>query len=62
MVADRGAMPLLMNAERAARLMARAIRKKKKVYDFPWRMRQGVRLVRRLPDWLRARLLDDGTR
>ncbi len=49
-------MPLLMSAEKAAVLIARAIRKKKKVYDFPWRMRVAARLINRFPDWLKARL------
>ncbi|MDJ0973686.1 MAG: SDR family NAD(P)-dependent oxidoreductase [Planctomycetota bacterium] len=50
-------MPLLMSPERAARLMARAIRKKKKVYDFPWRLRQAIRLVRILPDAIKVKLM-----
>lgn len=49
-------MPLLMSAEKAAGLMANAIRKKKKVYDFPWRMSIAARLAARLPDWVRRRL------
>ena len=49
-------MPLLMSAEKAAGLMARAIRRKKKVYDFPWRMSVAARLARHAPDWLRRRL------
>lgn len=52
-------MPLLMPVERAAVLMARAIEKKKKVYDFPWRMSLGARIVRRLPDWLKLKLMPD---
>ena len=49
-------MPLLMSAEKAAGLMANAIRKKKKVYDFPWRMSIAARIAARLPDWVRRRL------
>lgn len=49
-------MPLLMSADRAARLMARAIRKRKKVYDFPWRMSIGARFARRLPDWMKLKM------
>jgi NAD(P)-dependent dehydrogenase (short-subunit alcohol dehydrogenase family) len=48
-------MPLLMSAEKAARLMARAIRKKRAVYTFPWRMGVAARLIRKLPDWVRRR-------
>jgi len=51
------AMPLLMPVERAAHLMAQAIRKKKKVYDFPWRMGIAARTVRHLPDGRRRRVL-----
>lgn len=50
------AMPGLMSAERAARLMARAIRKRKKVYNFPWHIGVAARLARHLPDWMRRRL------
>jgi short-subunit dehydrogenase len=48
-------MPLLMSADKAARLMARAIRRKKKIYNFPWRMGAAARVVARLPDWIRRR-------
>ena len=52
-------MPLLMETDWAARLIARAIRRRKKVYEFPWRMSLLVRhLVRHLPD----RLLASGVR
>lgn len=53
-------MLLIMRPERAARLMARAIRKRKAVYDFPWRMRQAIRLVRLLPKAVQRRLLRRG--
>ena len=50
---NRFRMPFLMETERAAALMARAIRRKKQVCEFPWRMSVLVRyLVRHLPDWL----------
>ena len=52
---NRYHMPLLMDTDRAARLIARAIRRRKKVYEFPWRMSLLVRhLVRHLPDRLLA--------
>ena len=52
---NRYRMPLLMDTDRAARLIARAIRRRKKVYEFPWRMSILVRhLVRHLPDRLLA--------
>ena len=48
-------MPFLMETDRAARLIARAIRRRKKVYEFPWQMSLLVRhLVRHLPDRLLA--------
>ena len=50
---NRFRMPFLMDAEQAASLIARAIRRKKKVCEFPWRMSILVRhLVRHLPDRL----------
>ena len=52
---NRYRMPLLMDTDRAARLVARAIRRRKKVCEFPWRMSILVRhLVRHLPDRLLA--------
>lgn len=53
---NRYRMPLLMDTDRAARLIARAIRRRRKVYEFPWRMSILVRhVVRHLPDRLLAR-------
>lgn len=55
---NRFRMPLLMETDRAARLIARAIRRKRKVYEFPWRMSLLVRhVVRRLPDRVLAGLV-----
>ena len=52
---NRYRMPLLMDTDRAARFVARAIRRRKKVCEFPWRMSILVRhLVRHLPDRLLA--------
>ena len=52
---NRYRMLLLMETDRAARLIARAIRRRKKVYEFPWRMSILVRyLLRYLPDRLLA--------
>ena len=50
-------MPWLMDADRAATLMARAIRRRKKVYNFPWQTTLLVKLTRWLPDWLLARAM-----
>ena len=50
---NRLRMPFLLETHRAARLIARAIRRKKKLYEFRWRMSILVRwLVRHLPDRL----------
>ena len=50
---NRFRMPFLLETDRAARLIARAIRRKKKLYEFPWQMSILVRwLVRHLPDRL----------
>ncbi len=50
---NRFRMPFLMETDQAAKLIAGAIRRKKKVCEFPWRMSMLVRwLVRYLPDRL----------
>ena len=55
---NRFRMPLFMETDRAARLIARAIRRKRKVYEFPWRMSLLVRhVVRHLPDRVLASLV-----
>lgn len=54
-------MPFLQPVDKAAARIARALRKRKKVYDFPKRLRFAIAVVRRLPDWARARLLPDRT-
>jgi len=48
-------MPWLMDADRAARLIARALHKKKKKYTFPWQMGVLMWLTRFAPDWFVAR-------
>jgi short-subunit dehydrogenase len=50
-------MPWLMDADRAATLMVRAISRRKKVYNFPWQTTLLVKLTRWLPDWLIARMM-----
>lgn len=44
-------MPFLLNAEPAAKLILKAIRRNKKTYVFPWQWRVLLPLVVRLPDW-----------
>jgi short-subunit dehydrogenase len=48
-------MPWLVDADDAARRIAKALARKKKVYDFPWQMRVLMWLTQRLPDWVVAR-------
>ncbi|MCA8938413.1 MAG: SDR family NAD(P)-dependent oxidoreductase, partial [Planctomycetes bacterium] len=50
-------MPWLMDADKAARLMIRAIDAEKAFYAFPWQMRWLMRLVKIVPRWLYDRLL-----
>lgn len=56
MTADnRHAMPFLLEADEAARRIIEAIRRGRKVYNFPWQAALLVKLVRWLPDWVIAR-------
>ena len=50
-------MPWLMSAEKAAAKIARALAKKKKVFNFPWQTALLMRLTRWAPDWIMARTL-----
>ena len=52
-------MPGLMSAEAAARRMLRALRRGKKVYNFPWITRMLMQLLGMMPDWLVARIMND---
>jgi short-subunit dehydrogenase len=45
-------MPWLMSADEAARRIARALRRRRKVFNFPWQMNLVMKLTRWLPDWL----------
>jgi short-subunit dehydrogenase len=49
----------VMTPERAAVRIANAIRRRKKVYIFPKRMRLLIALTRWLPDWLMARAVPE---
>src|SRR3954469_14231703 len=48
-------MPWLMTAEKAARKMARALERRRKVYNFPWQMAILMKVTAWMPDWLVAR-------
>jgi short-subunit dehydrogenase len=50
-------MPWLMEADDAARRIARALARRKKVFNFPWQMNLLMTLTRWLPDWVVARVI-----
>lgn len=52
-------MPWLMGPEEAARRIARALRRRVKVYNFPWQTTLLMKLTRWVPDWLLARVFSD---
>jgi short-subunit dehydrogenase len=49
-------MPFLMDADRAARRMVKALRRRRKVYNFPLPTTVLMKLTHWLPDWLMARV------
>jgi short-subunit dehydrogenase len=50
-------MPFLLDADTAARRMVNALRRRRKVYNFPWQASLLVKLTRWLPDWIVARTM-----
>ena len=54
-------MPGLMTAEKAARLIVRAVARKRKVFNFPLGLTMMTKLSRWLPDWVIARLMKNTT-
>jgi len=50
-------MPFLMEADEAARRVARALRRKKKVFNFPWPTERLVKMCYWVPDWILDRVL-----
>src|SRR5262249_43999283 len=48
-------MPFLLEPDEAARRVARALRRKTKVYNFPWPMARLVKFCYWVPDWIMAR-------
>jgi len=50
-------MPWLLTAEEAARRIVRALKRKRKVYNFPWQMALLMKCVRWAPDWLLERMM-----
>jgi short-subunit dehydrogenase len=52
-------MPWLLQADDAARRIVRALRRRRKVFNFPWQMSIFMGVVRWLPDWIVARTMSD---
>ncbi len=52
-------MPWLLEADDAARRIARAIHRRRKVYNFPWQLSLVMKLTRWLPDWVLARTMQE---
>ncbi len=50
-------MPWLLTADAAARRIVRALRRRKKVYSFPWQMSVFMKLAQWAPDWIVARMM-----
>lgn len=50
-------MPWLLTAEEAARRIIRALKQKRKVYNFPWQTALLMKLTRWAPDWLLERMM-----
>lgn len=50
-------MPWLLSADEAARRIVRALKRKRKVYNFPWQMSLFMKLARWAPDWLVDRMM-----
>jgi short-subunit dehydrogenase len=50
-------MPFLLEADEAARRMVRALRRRAKVYNFPWPLAVLMKFTRWLPDWVLARVM-----
>jgi short-subunit dehydrogenase len=50
-------MPWLLEADEAARRILKALRRRVKVYNFPWQTNLLMGFLRRLPDWLVIRIM-----
>lgn len=51
-------MPWAMDADKAARKIVRALKKRRKVYNFPWQTTWLTKFSRWVPDWLMARTMN----
>jgi short-subunit dehydrogenase len=54
---NRFKMPWLLEADEAARRIVRALKQRRKVYNFPWQMSVFMKLARWAPDWVVARMM-----
>ena len=52
-------MPWLITADDAARRIVRALRWRRKVFNFPWQTTLLMKLTRWLPDWIMARGMEN---
>jgi short-subunit dehydrogenase len=50
-------MPFLLSADQAARQIVGALRRRKKVFNFPWQAALMMNVTARLPDWVIARIM-----
>jgi short-subunit dehydrogenase len=50
-------MPWLLTADDAARRIVRALKRKRKVYNFPWQLSLFMKCARWAPDWLVDRMM-----
>lgn len=50
-------MPFLLEADDAARRIVRALKRRRKVFSFPWQMTLLMKLTAWLPDWMVARAM-----
>jgi short-subunit dehydrogenase len=50
-------MPFVLEADEAARRIVRALRRGRKVFNFPWQVSWLMTLTRWAPDWLMARVM-----
>jgi hypothetical protein len=50
-------MPWLLEADEAARRIVRALRRRRKVYNFPWQTALLMKVTAWLPDWAVARAM-----
>jgi short-subunit dehydrogenase len=50
-------MPWMIDADDAARRMIRALRRRRKVYNFPWQTALLMKATRWMPDWVAAWLV-----